>query len=78
MPSPPVDDARRASYDDSTTKLEVYTNSKALVVEFFVLSRCGGMADTADSKSAERKLMGVQVPPPVLTRFVLFQQEETL
>ena len=29
-----------------------------------MLSRCGGMADAADSKSAVGNYMWVQVPPP--------------
>jgi hypothetical protein len=36
-----------------------------------VKGRSGGMADALDSKSSDRKIVWVQVPPPVLTRLTL-------
>ena len=35
------------------------------------MSRCGGMVDTADSKSAGRKTVGVRVSPSALQAFVV-------
>ena len=40
--------------------------AKPLLVQSFVMSRSGGMADAKDSKSFARKGVWVQVPPPAL------------